>query len=146
MWWRQSSPQQGGRVRGRGHMAALEPTPAGRQGPGPHDTWRRQSPPQQGGRVRCRRTCGSAGAHPNREAATRAARHVSAPESTLVGRQPLGPQDTCQHAVARPALHFGFMLVREGTQSAGYRQSPKCSWLGSLARCSLQQARCIHVM
>jgi hypothetical protein len=37
--------------RGRGHVAAPEPTSAGRRGPEPWDTWRLRGPPLQGGLV-----------------------------------------------------------------------------------------------
>jgi hypothetical protein len=42
-----------------GHMAALEPSPVGRQGPEPWDTWWYQSPPQLGGGVQNHGTHGS---------------------------------------------------------------------------------------
>jgi hypothetical protein len=70
-----------------GHVAASEPISAGRQGPEPVDTWQRQSPPRSGGEVQSQRTCDSAGAHLSREARSRTAEHMAAPEPTLAGRR-----------------------------------------------------------
>jgi hypothetical protein len=41
-----------------GHVAALDPSRAGRQDPEPWDTWQRWSPSEQGGRIQ------SCGTHP----------------------------------------------------------------------------------
>jgi hypothetical protein len=70
-WQRQSSPQQGGDVRGRGtcggagahldrevrsgtvrHVAVSEPTSVGRRDLRAWGMWQHQSPPQQGPKVR----------------------------------------------------------------------------------------------
>jgi hypothetical protein len=109
-WRCRSPPQQGGRVwdrrtrgstgaflsrevgsRAAGHVAAPEPSSAGRPGPGLWDTWRRRSLPQQGGRVRGRRTRGRAGAFLSREAASGAVGHVAASEPSSAGRSGPGP-------------------------------------------------------
>jgi hypothetical protein len=46
-----------------GHVAAPEPTSAGRQGPEPYDIWQRQSPSQSGGEVQRHRAHGNAWIH-----------------------------------------------------------------------------------
>jgi hypothetical protein len=69
-----------------GHVAAPEPTSAGRQGPEPEDTWQGQGPPQPRGEVQSHRTHGSAGAHLSWEARSGVIEHVAAPELPSVGR------------------------------------------------------------
>jgi hypothetical protein len=69
-----------------GHVEALEPTSIGKRGPELRDTWQRRSSSQQGGEVRVRETRGNAGAHLDREARSRVAGHVAAPEPTSAGR------------------------------------------------------------
>jgi hypothetical protein len=70
-------PKAHGPLRAAGHVAASEPSRAGRQGPKPQDIWQRWSTPEQGGGVR---SCGarvSAGALPSKEAGSGAAGHVA---------------------------------------------------------------------
>jgi hypothetical protein len=68
-----------------GHVVVPEPTLAGRRGPEPLDMWQHQSPPRLGSGVRSRKAHGSVGAQLNREAGSRAVRHVAAPESISTG-------------------------------------------------------------
>jgi hypothetical protein len=49
--------------RGRGHVAAPEPTSTGRRGPELRNTWQRRSSTPQGGETRVHGTCGVTGAH-----------------------------------------------------------------------------------
>jgi hypothetical protein len=49
------------------HVAASELNSVSRQDPGPRDMWQHRSPLQQGGEVRGYMTCGSTGAHLDRE-------------------------------------------------------------------------------
>jgi hypothetical protein len=49
------------------HVAAPEPTLAGRRGPKMRNTWHRRSSTQQVGKTRGHETCGSTGAHLSRE-------------------------------------------------------------------------------
>jgi hypothetical protein len=62
-----SSPLREAEPGAMGHVAALEPTSAGRRGPELRNTWQRRSSTQQGGEVRGRGTHGGSGAHLCRE-------------------------------------------------------------------------------
>jgi hypothetical protein len=77
---------RGGEVRAMGHVAASEPTSAGRQGPELKNAWRRQSSTQQGDKARGHGPRGSTGAHLSKEVRSGVAGHVAAPEPTSVGR------------------------------------------------------------
>jgi hypothetical protein len=63
-----------------GHVAAVEPTSAGRRGPEPYDTWQRRSPLQLGGEVWSRGARGSVGVYLSQETRFRAIGHVAATE------------------------------------------------------------------
>jgi hypothetical protein len=78
MWQHQSSPLGEAEIRAMGHVAAPEPTSAGRWGSELRDTWQRWSSPQQGGEVWGSRTRGCVGAHLGRQARSGAAGHVAA--------------------------------------------------------------------
>jgi hypothetical protein len=69
-----------------GHVAASEPTSAGRRGPELRNTWQRWSSTQQGGEARGHVTRGSTGAHLSKEVRSGATGHGVAPEPTSVGR------------------------------------------------------------
>jgi hypothetical protein len=88
MWQRRSSPLR--ETETQGHVAAPEPTSAGMRGPELRNTWQRRSLTQQRGEVRGHETCGSTGAHLDRNARSRAARHVKVPELTSIERR--GPE------------------------------------------------------
>jgi hypothetical protein len=60
-----------------GHVATLEPSQAGRQGPVQWDTWQRWSPPEQGGRIQSHGTRDNVGALPSREAEFGVVGHVA---------------------------------------------------------------------
>jgi hypothetical protein len=92
--------------------------------------WQRRSPSQLGGRVWSYETRGSVGAHLNREAGSGAMGRVAAPEPTSIGRRGSVLRDTWRLVVARSTTCLVFMLVREGTRSTGYRQSPKMRFRG----------------
>jgi hypothetical protein len=77
-----------------GHVAATEPTSAGRRGPEPWDMWQRQSLPQPGGEVQKHGTHRSAGAHLSQKARSRAIVHVAASEPTSTEKRGPEPYDT----------------------------------------------------
>jgi hypothetical protein len=72
-----------------GHVAAPEPSRAGRWGPESRGTWQHRNPPEQGGRVRSRRTCGCAGALSSREAGSGAVVHVAVRLAPCLGVKPV---------------------------------------------------------
>jgi hypothetical protein len=80
-----------------GHMAAPEPSRAGRQGLEPWATWQQWSHPEQGGGIWCHGTHGSAGALPSWKAGSGVVGHMAAPEPSRAGRQDLEPWDTWQN-------------------------------------------------
>jgi hypothetical protein len=107
-----------------GHVAAPEPTSAGKRGPKLRNTWQRWSSTQQEGEARGHETHDSTRAHLGREVRSGAAGHVEVPELTSIGRR--GPElhGTWQRMDARPAPCLDLKLVYRGTRSAGYRQRP----------------------
>jgi hypothetical protein len=107
-----------------GHMAAPEPTSAGRRGPELRNTWQRQSSTQQGGEARGHVTRGSTGAHLSKEVRSDAAGHVAAPEPTSAGRCGLKLQLTWQRVDARHTPCLDLELICGGTRSSGCRQRP----------------------
>jgi hypothetical protein len=71
----------------------------------------------QGGKTQSHGTCGSAGAHVDREARSEVKEHEAAPELTSARRQGLGPRDTWQH---RSSPRHGGEVWGRGTRgSAG---------------------------
>jgi hypothetical protein len=60
-----------------GHVAAPEPSQAGRQSLVLWDTWQCRSPPEQGGRIQSRGKHDSVGAHLSREAGSEAIGHMA---------------------------------------------------------------------
>jgi hypothetical protein len=87
-----------------GHVAAPEPTSAGRRGPELRNTWQRRSSTQQGGEARGHVTRGNTGDHFNKEVRSEAVGHVAALDPTSAGR--CGPklQLVWQHVDARHLL------------------------------------------
>jgi hypothetical protein len=67
------------------HMAAPEPTSAGRRGLELRYTWRRWSSTQQGDEARGHGACGSTRAHLSKEVRTGAAGHMAALVPTSAG-------------------------------------------------------------
>jgi hypothetical protein len=86
MWQRRSSPLGETEPGAMGHVAAPEPTSAGRRGPELRNTWQHQSSTQQGGEARGHVTHGSTGAHLSKEVRSGAIGHVVVPEPTSAGR------------------------------------------------------------
>jgi hypothetical protein len=94
-----------------GHVAAPDPTSAGRRGLELRNTWQRRSSTQQGGEARGHVTCGSTEAHLRKEVRSGATGHVMAPEPTSAGR--CGPklQLTWQRVDVCPAPCLDLELV-----------------------------------
>jgi hypothetical protein len=82
------------RLLAAGHVAASEPSRAGRWGPEPRDVWRRQSPPERGDRIWSHGTHDGTRALPSREARSGAAGRVAVSEPSQMGRQGPVPLDT----------------------------------------------------
>jgi hypothetical protein len=85
-WQHWSSPLEEAEPRAMGHVAAPEPTSAGRRDPEMRDTWQCWRSRQQGGEVLGHGTCGNTVSHLGREVRSRAVGHVTVPEPTLAGR------------------------------------------------------------
>jgi hypothetical protein len=100
-----------------GHVAAPEPSSAGRRGPELLDTWRRRSPPEQGGGVWSYRTHGGSGALLSWKVGFGAAGHVTTLEHSSTGRWGLELQDTWQHVVAHHAPCLDLKPMCGGTDS-----------------------------
>jgi hypothetical protein len=79
-----------------GHVTALEPTSAWRQGLEPEDTRQRRSTLQLRGEVRSHGTRDSIGVHLSQQARSRARGHMAPLEPTSAGRRRLEPWDTWQ--------------------------------------------------
>jgi hypothetical protein len=94
-----------------GHVAAPEPTSAGKQGPELRNVWRRRSSTQQGDEARGHGPRGSTGAHLRKEVRSTAAGHVAALKPTSAGRCGLKLQLMWQHVDARPASYLDLELV-----------------------------------
>jgi hypothetical protein len=107
-----------------GHVAAPEPTSAGRRGPELRNTLQHRSSTNQGGEARGHGPRGSTGAHLSKVVRSGAAGHVVAPKPTSVGK--CGPklQLAWQRVDARPTPCFDLELVCGGTCSSGCRQAP----------------------
>jgi hypothetical protein len=136
-WQRQSSPQQGGEVRGRGtcggtgahldrevrsgtvrHVAASEPTSVGRRDLRACGSIKvhLNKDPRSGARDSTR-------AHLGRELRSWAIGRVAAPEFTSARERGPKLHDTWQCVNAHPTSCLNLKLICGGNRSTGYRQS-----------------------
>jgi hypothetical protein len=107
-----------------GHVAAPEPTSAGRRGPELRNTLQRRSSTNQGGEARGHGPRGSTGAHLSKVVRSGAAGHVAALKPTSAGKCGPNLQLAWQRVDARPTPCFDLELVCGGTRSSGCRQAP----------------------
>jgi hypothetical protein len=120
MWQRQSSPLGEAEFGAMGHVAAPEPTSAGRRGPELRNTWQRRSSTQQGGEARGHMTRGITGAHLSKEVRSGAVGHVAVLYPTFAGRCDPKLQLAWQHVDARlaPCLNLELVCGVPGLQGA----------------------------